>query len=123
MKIFRFRDWQVYKDARNFRKDLIKDIAPQIKQTKSFALQDQLERALVSIVLNIAEGAYRKTKKDFAKFLNQAITSVNEVVACLDLCLDDDIIDNKLHNKYLKRADFLIKQLNSFVKSLLKDSN
>jgi len=121
MKLFRFRDWNVYKDARKFRLDILKEVCSKIQGSKYFALNDQLSRALISVILNIAEGSYRATKKDFAKFLNHAITSINEIVACLDLCLDDGIIDEVKHSQYLGKADNLIKQLNAFAKSILKN--
>jgi len=120
MKLFRFRDWNVYNDSIVFRREILRDISPKLNKVRSLILANQLERALVSVVLNIAEGAYRKTNKDFARFLNQATTSVNEIVSCLDLLLDDAIIDETLHKKYLCKADNLVKQLSAFAKSVLK---
>lgn len=77
-------------------------------------MRSQLERALISIVLNIAEGAYRRSDKDLSHFLNQADTSVNEVIACFDLCLDDGYIDIDLHKKFLGKGEKLIAQLAGF---------
>lgn len=115
---FRFRSWKVYKDARAFRKELREKVIPRISKKDKFELASQLKRALDSIVLNIAEGAYRSTDKDFAHFLNQAQTSLNEVVGCLDLSLDDGYITNEELNYYLKKAENLARQLTSFGKSL-----
>jgi len=61
--------------------------------------------------LNIAEGAYRKSDKDLSHFLNQADTSVNEVIACFDICLDDGYINKDLHQKFLEKGEKLIAQL------------
>jgi len=77
-----------------------------------------LKRALNSSILNIAEGAYRKSDKDLAHFLNQADTSLNEVVACLDLCLDDGYINKNLHRKFINKVEKLIAQLAGFRKHL-----
>lgn len=61
--------------------------------------------------MNIAEGAYRKSDKDLSHFLNQADTSVNEVIACFDICLDDGYINKDLHQKFLEKGEKLIAQL------------
>lgn len=46
---------------------------------KDFGLRDQIRRASVSIMANIAEGHGRKTNAEFANFLNIARGSVAEV--------------------------------------------
>ena len=75
MKKFRFRQF--------------KELSGKFPLEEKFSLTNQLWKALDSIILNIAEGADRGTDKDFAHFLNNAHTSLNEVVACIDLALDD----------------------------------
>ena len=89
-KKFRFRNFQVYKDARKFSFDLKKLSNEKFPKSEQYGLKSQLWRALDSIVLNIAEGSDRSTDKDFALFLNRSHTSLNEVVACLDLAFDTD---------------------------------
>lgn len=88
-KVFRFRQFQVYIDARKFDKELKDFSKRKFPKSEQFCLLSQLWRALDSIVLNIAEGSDRGTDKDFAHFLNVALTSLNEVVACLDVALDN----------------------------------
>jgi four helix bundle protein len=51
------------------------------------ALRDQLDRASVSIVLNVAEGAGRRTLADKARFFTIARGSATECAAILDLLL------------------------------------
>ena len=68
---------------------------------------------------NIAEGADRTTDKDFALFLNKSQTSANEVVACLDIALDNGYINQATHENYLNEVANLIDQLTAFRKSLL----
>src|SRR3989338_8844798 len=89
MKKFRFRNFPVYKDDRIFSREMKELSKVKFPEEEKFGLRSQLWRALDSIILNIAEGADRGTDKDFAHFLNQSHTSLNEVVSCLDAALED----------------------------------
>lgn len=117
---FRFRDFQVYKDARKLRQEL-KTLSKKFPKEENFCLKAQLWRALDSIILNIAEGSDRGTDKDFAHYLNNSHTSLNEVVACLDLALDDGYISEEEHKEYLNKCEELANQLTAFRKKLLNE--
>jgi len=119
IKKFRFREFQVYKDARKFSVELKKLSKKKFPAFEQFCLLSQLWRALDSIILNIAEGSDRGTDKDFAHFLNNAHTSLNEVVACLDVALDSEYFSEKEHTEYLLKAKKLANQLTAFRKKLL----
>ncbi len=56
----------------------------------SRAARDQLDRASLSVVLNIAEGAGRRAPRDKARFYSIARGSANESVALLDAVLSGD---------------------------------
>ncbi len=56
-------------------------------------LKDQLERAASSIVINLAEGSGRATKKDRMRFYVMAFASLREVQAIIDL--EDSLVDLK----------------------------
>lgn len=121
MKKFRFRQFQVYKDARIFCKELKEFSKKRFPREEQFSLLSQLWRALDSIILNIAEGADRGTDKDFALFLNRSHTSLNEVVACLDISMDMSYVNIQEHENLLKRAEILANQLTAFRKYVLKE--
>ena len=55
---------------------------------KDFSLRDQMKRASVSIMANIAEGHGRRTTKEFANFLNIARGSAIEVQSHLYVAID-----------------------------------
>ena len=56
--------------------------------SKDFGLRDQIRRAAVSIMANIAEGQGRHSNKEFANFLNIAHGSVAETQSHLYVALD-----------------------------------
>ena len=60
---------------------------------RDFALRDQIRRAAVSIMVNIAEGHGRRTETEFANFLNIARGSAIEVQSHLYVALDLDHIE------------------------------
>lgn len=115
--LFRFRDFPVYKKAKEFRK-LVKNLIKKFPATEKFILTNQLNRAVLSICLNIAEGSNRATDKDKAHFLNQALTSLEEVIAGFDLALDDGYISQGEMNQILIMAEEIGKQLIGFAKML-----
>jgi four helix bundle protein len=61
------------------------------------ALRDQLDRASVSIVLNIAEGAGRRTAPDKGHFFTMARGSATECAAILDLVVARGLITTPGH--------------------------
>jgi four helix bundle protein len=65
--------------------ELVRKLAPflPVLRARSSSLGDQLERALVSIPLNVAEGAYSRGKNQQARF-QSAAASAREVLACLE---------------------------------------
>jgi four helix bundle protein len=75
----------VYKATESFPKD------------EKFGLTSQLRRAAVSIVANIAEGAGRKSSKEFRQFLSHSQGSASEVDTEL-------VIAHRL--SYLSRMDY-----------------
>ena len=58
-----------------------------VRSRRLGAIRDQLDRASVSIVLNVAEGAGRRFARDKANFFTIARGSATECAAVLDLLL------------------------------------
>lgn len=114
---FRFREWDIYKDARTLRKE-INEILRTFPKEEKYALVDQTKRALNSIVLNIAESANKNTDKDMRLYINRAHCSLDESIACLDCALDDGYITKEAHGKIMQKAESLAKRLRGFTKQL-----
>ena len=79
-------------------------------------LSDQIQRATLSVISNIAEGAGSGSDKQFARYLKIARGSVNEVEAQL-LALTD--IGELPHNHAsIAAANLLGRRLSTFIKRL-----
>ncbi|MFA6255511.1 MAG: four helix bundle protein [Patescibacteria group bacterium] len=117
--LFRFREFKVYQDAQIFRADIYK-LTKKFPKEETFCLTAQLRRAVISIILNIAEGSNRLSDLDFRRFLNLSLTSLEEVVACLDIALEENYITEEERSEKLKEAEVLGKQLLGFIKKLEK---
>ena len=120
--LFRFQSFPVYQDARLFRKELKKLSKEKFPSKEQFCLTSQLWRALDSILLNIAEGSERYSDIDFSRFLNTAITSLIEVIACLDAALDDEYISQPIYQDCIDKAEKIYKQLRAFSSKVRKDN-
>src|SRR4051794_41838319 len=64
---------------------LVRRLAPVLRalRARSSALADQMERALISVPLNVAEGAYSRGKNRQARF-QSAVASARGTLACLE---------------------------------------
>jgi four helix bundle protein len=65
--------------------DKIYELAKKLPASEKTNLRGQLERAVTSIVLNIAEGSTGQTDLEQSRFLGFALRSYIETVACLDI--------------------------------------
>jgi four helix bundle protein len=65
--------------------ELVRRVAPSVRvlRARSATLGDQMERALISVPLNVAEGAYSRGRNRQARF-QSAAASARETLACLE---------------------------------------
>ena len=59
-----------------------------LPKEEKFALGDQMRRAVSSIKLNILEGSGKRTSKEFASYLDNAMGSLREVRGCISIGID-----------------------------------
>lgn len=78
MSIARFEDSIAWQKS----KVLCVEIYKQFENHKDFGFRDQIQRAAVSVMNNIAEGFERKGNKEFAYFLYVAKGSCGDFVPC-----------------------------------------
>lgn len=120
MATFRsFEEIKAWQKAREVTK-LIYTVSARGAFAGDFGLRDQLRRASVSIMANIAEGNGRRSGKEFANFLNMAHGSAAEAQSHLYVALDLGYIDSesfsKLHS-LLDEVSRMVKALSDHVRS------
>ncbi|MBD0369440.1 MAG: four helix bundle protein [Pyrinomonadaceae bacterium] len=100
----RFEDIQACQKARQVTCRVYK-ITEEGNFAKDYGLRDQIRRASVSIMANIAEGLGRRSDKEFANFLNMSHGSVAEVQSHLYIALDLNYIDQNSFNELYTLLD------------------
>ena len=79
-----FEDLQIWQRSRV----LTNEIYDSFEKIRDFEFRSQIQSAAVSVMNNIAEGFERRTKKDFAHFLDLSKGSSGEVRSMLYLAED-----------------------------------
>ena len=102
--IRRFEDIEAWQKARELVREVYKTCA-EGRLSKDFGLRDQLCRAAVSSMSNIAEGFSRNSDRDFAHFLDIAKGSVLEVQSLLYVALDIGYIGNDEFERLYELTD------------------
>lgn len=118
-KIDRFEDIQAWQKAR----ELVKDIYSLSNSglfARDFGLRDQIRRAAVSIMLNIAEGFARKSSREFCQFLVIAHGSAAEVQAALYVALDQNYVTKEDFDKLYGVTEETSKMIKGFSNYLSK---
>jgi four helix bundle protein len=116
-KIERFEDIDAWKKARELTK-IIYEVTAQGKFASDFSLKDQIRRATVSIMANIAEGFEREGNKEFRQFLAQAKGSVGEVKSLIYVALDAGSLSSEQFNRIMALGDETSRLLAGFLRYL-----
>lgn len=128
-----FREYAVWKESVDFA-TYVYDVTGKMPWFEKKGLCDQLQRAVVSISSNIAEGAARTTDADFAHFLDFALGSAFEVETQLTIAKNVGYIPSGNDNDNLNEKDKVVvtyeelmsklqrieRQLNGLINSIRK---
>jgi len=114
MKIEQFEDIIAWQKAQN----LTLIVYSVFKNSRDFGFRDQICRASVSIMNNIAEGFERRGDKELAKFLFIAKGSCGEVRSMLYLASKLKYITEKERLQMNNLSLEISKMLSSFIKTL-----
>ena len=120
--IERFEDIEAWKKARELTREIYR-ITNQGAFVKDFGLRDQIRRAAVSIMSNIAEGFGRGGNKEFIQFLSTAKGSASEVQAQLYVALDAEYITKDQFQQLYGLAQSSGKMIGGFIRYLQKSDH
>jgi four helix bundle protein len=112
-----FEDLNAWQEARQ----LVGAIYAASKQRafdRDFGLRDQIRRAAVSTMSNIAEGFERGMRKEFVQFLNIAKGSNGEVRSQLQVAVDQKYMNKNEFTMLREAAVLLSKRLSTFIRYL-----
>jgi len=112
-----FKELKVWQKARLLVVEVYK-LTAKFPSSEKFSLISQINRAVVSISSNIAEGAGRNTNKDFAHFLDIAIGSSFEIESQLMIAKDLGFITENDLTEILRQLNEIQKMLVGFQKIL-----
>jgi len=112
-----FEDLNVWQDARQL-VGTIYSASRQRAFNQDFGLREQIRRAAMSTMSNIAEGFERGTRKEFIQFLNIAEGSNGEVRSQLHIALDQKYVSESEFVALRETAVTLSKKLSAFIRYL-----
>ena len=115
--MFTFERLAVWQKSVDFA-DVVYAVTRSFPADERFGLTNQMRRAAVSVVSNIAEGSSRSSRVDFARFIEIATGSVFEIVAQASIAKRQNVLSNDEYDTLYKAASELNRMLASLRKSL-----
>lgn len=112
-----FRNYKVWQDAVEYATKVYK-VTAEMPWFEKKGLCDQLQRVVVSISSNIAEGAAKPSDIEFAHFLDTALGSAFEVETQLLISKNVEYVSEDLYNNLLTELNEIERQLNGLISSL-----
>jgi len=99
----RFEELWVRQQAREMVKDIYQDFDLG-RGSKDFGFRDQIQRAGISVMNNIADGVERATEVGFARFLDMARASCGEVRSMYYAAEDLSYVDSEVADTRRSKA-------------------
>ena len=113
-KIVRFEDIIAWQKAR----ELTNLVYHELRYNKDYSFRDQIRRAVISVMNNIAEGYERKSNNEFRQFLYVAKGSCGEVRSMLYVADDERYITKEEFNELYDKATIISKMLAKLITSM-----
>jgi four helix bundle protein len=117
-----FKQLPAWKSARELT-NRIYEVSGESAFRRDFALRDQIRRASISAMSNIAEGFERRTTRLFVNFLGQAKASAGEVRSQLVIAFDRGYLDNEAYRELDRLSNEVCRQIRGFSRYLESSRN
>ena len=115
--ITRFEEIEAWKTARELTR-MVYSLTEQGSFARDFGLKNQIQRAAVSVMSNIAEGFECRTQAQFLDYLGHAKASAGEVRCQLYVASDLQYINQDQFNRVFDLADKSSRQIARFISYL-----
>ena len=115
--IFDFERLTVYQKAMAFVIDIFR-LTRGLSAEYRYSLADQLRRAGVSILNNLAEGSGKVSKKEKAKFYKTSLNSARECIPMLTVLVKENQISEQLHQDLRQDVIHISNMLGKLIASL-----
>jgi four helix bundle protein len=109
-----FEDLEIWKMPR----ELVNQIYSDLRKCHDFSFKDQITRAGISSMNNIAEGFRRNSDSEFKQFLNISKGSSGEVKSMYYIDEDQNFIPQSVANEKRERIQILINKISMLMKYL-----
>ena len=120
--IKKFEDIETWKLARNLT-NRVYEISKWGDFSRDFALRDQIRRAVISVMSNIAEGFESQTQALFITYLGRAKASAGEVRSQLYIALDQNYINTEDFEPLQQLVEIISRKIYRFIKYLETQPN
>ena len=117
MKINKFEDIKAWQEARELTREIYA-LTRVSAFSHDYGLADQIRRASISIMANIAEGFDSNSDAQFISFLSYSQRSASELQSHLYVALDQGYISNEKFNGLSNKAEEIKRLLGGFIKYL-----
>lgn len=117
MAYYKFEQLEVWKLSRSFLR-VIYIVAKDFPDDEKFGLTSQMRRAVLSVILNIAEGSDRGSDKEFIRFLRISYTSLLEVVTCCYIAKDQGYLSEERFSFLYDKSHLLGRKINALIRSI-----
>lgn len=114
------RNLQVWKEGIQLVK-LVYKFSLLLPSEEKFGIQSQIKRASVSVPVNIAEGAARKTEKEYLQFLYIARGSLSEIDTLMEIIKELGLTQPEQIKDLLEKNDKTSAMLNGLISKIEKD--
>ena len=117
MKIEKLEDIQGWQKARELVVSIYR-VTNKGNFAKDYGLKDQIRRASVSIMSNIAEGYARQTDKEFIQFLHVAKGSASELESQLYVAFDLEYMSEASFKELYELSEETMRLISGFIRYL-----
>jgi four helix bundle protein len=114
---FKFEKLEVWQKALRLSVE-IHNLTKSFPREELYILTCQIKRAADSVALNIAEGSTGQTNAEFKMYIGYSIRSAIEVVACLHIGSQRELINKSDFDRIYNFTETLVKQLQAFRRSI-----